>query len=141
VRPSRTAPTVSAGVRLLAEVAFGWRYIRERPGLVALLAFFFATNFTVLRMFQILVTPLVLGFAGPAALGSVLAAGGIGALVGSVAMSVWGGPDRRVRVVLAFTVVQALLVMVGGLGRSVPLIGAALFGVLFCFPFVGAPGR
>jgi MFS transporter, DHA3 family, macrolide efflux protein len=56
-------------------------------------------------------------------------------------MSVWGGPDRRVRVVLAFTVVQALLVMVGGLGRSVPLIGAALFGVLFCFPFIGGCGQ
>ncbi|NDJ34636.1 MAG: MFS transporter [Chloroflexi bacterium] len=64
------------------------------------------------------------------AFGSVQSAMGIGGLAGSILLSVWGGPKRRVHGVLggmAATCLFGLVVL--GLGRSLPvwLLGAFMF--------------
>jgi DHA3 family macrolide efflux protein-like MFS transporter len=128
-------PSPAARASLLEEVATAWRYIRERGGLVALLAFFAAVNFD-LGVVQVIVTPLVLGFAGPRELGVVLSVGGVGAIVGSVAMSVWSGPRRRVAAILAATALQGLALLLGGLRPSTWLVALAAFGVMLTFPVI-----
>src|SRR6185369_9461641 len=92
------AVTRTAGPRegLLQEVVVGWRYIVSRPGLRELLLVFVPINFSV-GATNVLFAPLVLSFAPPEVLGNIVAvAGGGGFLVGSLLMTAWGGPKRRV---------------------------------------------
>jgi DHA3 family macrolide efflux protein-like MFS transporter len=131
-RVPRPATTPEAERSLWRQAAFGWRYVRERPGLVGLLTIFGATNF-LFGVASILITPLVLSFANEAALGAQMAIGGLGLMVGGLAMSVWGGPRRRVHGVLGFTLAAGLLLALHGLRPSFLLLaiaGAAFFVTL-----------
>ncbi|HZE88958.1 MAG TPA: MFS transporter, partial [Verrucomicrobiae bacterium] len=75
------------------DLPFGWSYIFSRSGLAALLLMFAVVNFFA-ELASVLFTPLVLGIASPAALGTLLSLGGVGMIAGSAIMSVWGGPRR-----------------------------------------------
>ncbi len=118
---------------LLQEVAYGWNYITARPGLVGLLIFFVADNFFT-AIFTVLFTPLVLSFASPSVLGTILSIEGLGLLLGSLVISTWGGPSRLIQGLFAFQMLASLCVLVDGLRPSVPLVALATF--LFSF---GAP--
>lgn len=119
------------------EIKEGWRYIRERQGLMGLLLLFASANFT-LSLVQVLLPPLVLTFASSAALGTVVSIGGVGALLGSLAISIWGGPRRKVYGVLGGILVQGAILLLGGFRPSVALIATATFLFLFCFPVVAS---
>lgn len=132
-------PTPSAGKpgkgSLLNEVVYSWRYLTERHGLLGLLLFYVVIEFT-LGTVVTLVTPLVLSFASPAVLGTILSVAGIGMLLGSILMAVWGGPQHRVMGILGFTLVQGMILLTGGLRPNVFLIGGAAFLFLFVNPIV-----
>lgn len=138
VRIPRPAKVVAAKVSIVAEVAYAWRYFRNRSGLFELLCFAFCTNFTLFGVVQIGITPLVLSFANAGVLGYVIAAGGLGAVAGSAVMSVWGGTRHRIPTILILTAVQAGFAAVAGLSPNAVLIGVCLFGILFCFPIIAA---
>ncbi|HEY0738572.1 MAG TPA: MFS transporter [Herpetosiphonaceae bacterium] len=122
---------------LLGEVAYGWRYISERPGLLGLMLFITVSNF-VLGIVSVLVTPLVMAIASPSVLGTVLSVGGCGMLIGSIVMSVWGGPNRRIAGVLGFMLLGGLFILIGGSAPSPIVIGAAAFCFFFCLPIVNS---
>jgi MFS family permease len=113
---------------LMREVVSGWRYIVKRPSLVAMVVFFVVFNY-LFSIPTVLVTPLVLAFASPVALGTVMAASGLGALFGSLVMSFWGGTRRRATGMVGFTIVFGLATAIMGLGAQpiFPTIG--LFGL------------
>lgn len=134
-RPPRSAEGAKAQGSLVKEAVFGWRYIRERPGLFSLLLLFAGLNFAI-GMVQVLITPLVLSFATATVLGRVISASGLGMLLGSVTMSVWGGPKRQVRGIFIFLAVASSILLLGGVKPSALLISAAAFGFLFCIPIV-----
>lgn len=135
-REPRRAPRKEGERRSLwAETGFGWHYLRQRPGLFLLLVVFAGTNFS-LGLLQALLTPLLLSFASEATLGSVLSIAGLGMLAGTVVMSVWGGPRRRIRGILAGLLAQGVILLSGGLQPSVPLIASAAFGFLFVLPIL-----
>jgi predicted MFS family arabinose efflux permease len=123
--------------RLLQEAAYGWTYITSRPGFMALLVLFAASNF-ILGLLTVLITPMVLGFASPEVLGRVLSATGAGMLTGGLAMSLWGGPRRRMLGIFGPLALQGLALLAGGLQPSAPLIAAAAFLFLFGFPVLSA---
>jgi len=77
----------------LRDLPFGWRYIRDRRGLLALLVMFALINFFA-EMASVLFTPLVLAFSTPAALGAIVSVGGLGLVAGGVLLTAWGGPRR-----------------------------------------------
>ncbi len=120
---------------LPASFVFGWTYLRRLPGLFALISLFAATNFCM-AMVQILLTPLVLSFAKPVALGTVDAVAAGGLLLGSIALTIWGGPRRRVVAILSCFAAQALILFLGGVKPSIPLIAAAAFAFMFTLPFI-----
>jgi MFS family permease len=131
-------PPVSEGAQaargsLLREAGYGWTYIRARSGLLALLVFFAATNYLG-SMVGVLVTPMVLSFTTPAVLGQVSSAVGFGMLAGSLVMSAWGGPRRKVYGILAFEAIGGVGLVVAGLRASPLLIAAGGFIALFCLP-------
>lgn len=130
VNPVRNATDKSS---LLREVAYGWAYIKERPGLLGLMIFFAMTNFT-LGMSNVLTAPLLLSFASPAVYGTVVSTAGIGLLLGSTLMGVWGGPQRRIYGVFSYGLILGGALILEGLRPNAVLIGAALFISSFVSP-------
>jgi DHA3 family macrolide efflux protein-like MFS transporter len=80
---------------------------------------------------------LILSFATTAELGTVEAIGAVGALLGGILLSVWGGPRRRVWGIGGFMLLQGLILCLGGLQASVWLIATACFLFMFTAPVVG----
>ncbi|MBN1201976.1 MAG: MFS transporter [Anaerolineae bacterium] len=120
---------------LLREIMSGFRYIMERPGLSMLLVFFVFVFF-LFGFIAALIEPLVLSITSPQVLGLVLSVAGVGLLGGSLTLSAWGGPRRRINGVLGFCLLFGLCVAGIGL-RPVPgLIALAAFGAHFSAPFV-----
>lgn len=115
---------------LLRSFKFGWNYLRDRPGLLGLLGVYAVTNF-MLSSIGLLYLPLVLAFSTETAYGAVMSAGGIGMLIGSVVMSAWGGPKRKIAGILAMMSVAGIGVALAGVWESVLLI--ALFGSIYMF--------
>jgi MFS family permease len=117
------------------QAMFGWDYIRERPSLFGLLAYFANLNLLI-PMGLVLVTPLVLSFTTAEELGMVLAIGSAGMVVGSLVMTAWGGPKKRMLGILGFAPIASLGFILAGLQPSVPLIAAGLFIVFLCVPII-----
>lgn len=134
-RPEKSAAGRAAGGSFLSEAAFGWRYLKLRPALLTLLAFFAVQNL-FFAMAQVLTTPLVLSFAQAPQLGLVLAVGSAGALAGGLLMSAWGGPSRRIWGVLGFAPVMGLAFLMIGAAPWVPLVAAGVFLQFFLVPIV-----
>ena len=120
---------------LLRDAAYGWSYITARPGLLSLLIFFAITNFLT-GMVLVLGSPLILSFASVRVLGTILSIAGCGMLLGSLAMSTWGGPKRRVRSVLGFALLTGLCAIVSGSRPSAKLIAVSTFIYSCSLPIV-----
>jgi MFS family permease len=105
----------------------GWRYISARPGLVGLLAFSAAVNF-LWGVVGALITPMILSWTASDALGVIISIAGVGMLAGSLIMSTWGGPQRRINGVLSFEMLSGLCFVLMGLRPSFWLVAAGAFG-------------
>ncbi|MGK7874940.1 MAG: MFS transporter [Xenococcaceae cyanobacterium] len=126
--------------QLLREILSGWHYIAFRQGLLALLMLFAVIYFTE-GMIQVLFWPLVLNLGSSAELGIVLSIAGCGMLLGSVVMSTWGGPKRRVHGILFFVSLQGILLCLGGLKPSISVAAVGGFGYLFAYPIIVSCNR
>jgi hypothetical protein len=122
----RDEPATAGVSSLLTDFRLAWRYIAARRGLLALLIFVAALEFCA-GVVDLVITPLILSFASSGALGVVLSIGGIGMIATSLAVTAWGGPRRRVRGVLGFSMMLAVAVVLGSLRPNVPLVAAAAF--------------
>lgn len=132
-------PAVAAGAAargsLWREARSGWSYIRQRSGLLALLVLLAVTNLGT-GLIQVLLSPMVLSFASAAVLGRVLTVAGCGALLGGLAMSVWGGPRHRVAGILGVLLVQGAILPIGGLRANAVLISAGAFVYMLALPIL-----
>lgn len=125
------------------ELAYGFRYILQRRSLLNIQLIFFGVNFVASLAF-ILTAPLVLTRTGDdaLALGTVLAVGAAGQVVGGAVLGVWGGPKRRIHGVLLGMVLSSLLgEFLFGLAREVILWSAALFLSGFFIIFVNGSNQ
>ena len=139
-KPETSAQGAASKGSLWKEAAFGWRYIVARPGLLGLLVFFAAINF-LWSMVNPLLIPTVLSMTTADVLGYVASFVGVGMLAGTLVMSAWGGPKRRIKGVVGFEMIQSLLVIVMGLRSSVALLASAGAGILFCMPIVNGSSQ
>lgn len=120
---------------LIKEALYGWSYIKARRGLAALLLFFTISNFLV-GIISVVITPLMLSFSSASTLGLVLTVSGAGFLAGGLVMSLWGGPRRKIHVVLGFTLLEGASLMLAGFRASAVLIAIAAFVFLFAVAMV-----
>jgi MFS family permease len=120
---------------LFREAGYGWRYISMKPGFLSLMILFALGNYANL-MTDTVLPPMLLDFTSPSVLGSVLSAGGLGMLAGTLVMSAWGGPRRRIYGVFIFKTLAGLAIMCIGAFQSIPLIAVAVFAYYFPFPIV-----
>jgi DHA3 family macrolide efflux protein-like MFS transporter len=131
-QPERSAAGEEGAGSLWDEVRFGFTYLRRRRGLLVLLVYFAGLNLT-LGATGVAFFPLVLGFASEAAAGAVVSIASVGMVVGSLAMSAWGGPIPRIRGVFIGAVVLGLGLAAAGLRPSFALVafgGFVAFSVL-----------
>jgi len=134
-KPIRTVEEEEQEQSFLRRLTYGWTFIKARPGLRTLLTLFAITNFAI-AMVQVLVVPLVLSFSTAGVLGTVLSLSGSGLLVGSLLLSVWGGPKSRITGILLLWTLQGLLLIVACIHANIVLIAVMLFGLLFTAPII-----
>jgi MFS family permease len=115
------------------DLTYGWRYLWARPGLFGMLIYFALVNF-FLGTIGALSGPLVLSFAEPVVLGTVQMASGVGMLLGSVVISAWGGPRRRITGVVGAIAAASVGILVMGLRPSGVGVGAGMALFLFFIP-------
>ncbi len=114
---------------LAEEIREGFRFSWGHRGFRAMLMFFMALNVFLSPLF-IMLTPLVLSFAGLEQAAQISVVGGVGALVGGLTMTIWGGPrHRRLFTVLCCTLVLAGFCLVIGLRPTLWVIAIGAFGV------------
>lgn len=132
-------PTTSTKVEdrrtFLKDIRFGWTYLVSRPGLIDLMIVFVIGNFFIGNA-QALLTPMILGFASPQALGAIMSAGGVGMLLGGVVLSIWGGGRKRVYTILGFYVLLGFGVLMAGIVPSEIIVGIAVFLAYLSLPFI-----
>ncbi|HEU0051935.1 MAG TPA: MFS transporter [Longimicrobium sp.] len=131
----RSAEGKAAKGSLLREAGYGWKYIARHRPLRVHLGYFTLINMG-LGFVWVLFPPLVLSFTNPAGLGTVGSFVGFGMLAGSTAMTVWGGPRRRVRGILGVGFLAGACVVLLAARPSAPLVAAALFGICVGFPIL-----
>jgi MFS family permease len=134
-RPALAKKDPGTQTSLWKDMALGWQFISARAGFLSLMVLFGLGNYANL-MTDTLMPPMLLELSSPTLLGSVLSTGGLGMLVGTVLMSAWGGPKKRINGVLIFKTLAGLAIMGVGLFQRIPLIALATFFYYLPFPLV-----
>jgi hypothetical protein len=122
------------------QMIVGWRYIGRRSGLVALLGFLAVASFSS-GMVGALLVPMLVTISSAGTAGIVVSVAGSGMLTGSVLMSLWGGPRRRIRGVLGFELMKGLGIVLMGLRPSAWLVAIGAAWAHFCIPFSRASNQ
>jgi len=142
-QPAVTEEGLAGRGSLWKESGYGFRYILARPSLLGLQLVFFIGNLMGSFGFTLL-APMVLARTSnnAAVLGSVQSAFGVGGLAGSLLLTAWGGPKRRVHGVLFGHILiglfgQALL----GLGRGLPVWLPAAFMGMAVIPIINGSNQ
>jgi predicted MFS family arabinose efflux permease len=142
-QPERSAAGRQGQGSVWKEAAFGFRYIFERPSLLGLQLVFFAGNM-ISAFGQVAVIPMIMLRTGDdkLILGSVQSVAGIGMLAGSLLVSIWSGPRRKVHGVLIGHALSGLLgFLLVGLGRTPAVWALAAFLGFSFYPLVNASNQ
>jgi DHA3 family macrolide efflux protein-like MFS transporter len=129
--PKRAA----APAPLRSEAGDGWRFVKERPGLLGLLVVMAILNFEF-GFANVLFIPLFLSFTNEFVFGSAMSIAGVGMLIGTVVMSTWGGPKKRVRGLASLLSVAGLATCLVGLRPAVLPAAAGMFGLMLLIPII-----
>lgn len=140
VRIPNPEPSPEPRRGLLREAHDGWAFVRAHPGLLGLLIYFPIINLGQ-GMVNPLFSPMVLSFANPAELGAVVSISSVGMLLGSLALSAWGGPARKVRGLVAGQILASVFLVLVGLRPSLALVTVAMFLMLFVAPLAGTSSQ
>lgn len=109
------------------DLTFGWRYILARGGLLNLLFFQVTVNF-IWGMVGALIVPMILSFTSSDKLGAIITIAGTGMLIGSILMTAWGGPKRRIKGVITFELLSGICFILMGLRPEFWLVAVGVFG-------------
>ncbi len=127
--PKQTVEGQEGKGSLLKEATFGFKYIFKRPSLLGYVIMLFIANF-FLGFPNSVHVPMILSRTDNSSLilGAVETAGAISWTLGSVLMSAWGGPKRRIHGALLGWMVYCLFGnIIFGLGRSLGIWIPAIF--------------
>ncbi len=133
-QPAKTVEGQAGSGSLLKEGFYGFRYIFTRRSLLGLLLFFITLNF-IIGISINLFAPFILSRTGndSVSLGAVQSASAVGAVIGGLLISLWGGFKRRMtNIFLSEALIGLFLLVLFGLGRSLPVwIAVCLIGNIF----------
>ena len=120
-QPEKTVEGQKESGNFIKEAIYGFTYIFARPSLLGLqLVFMFGNLFSGIGI--TLVAPMVLSRTSNSAvaLGAVQTAGAVGAVVGGIGMSIWGGFKHRVHGVLGGWIMTGIGFSLFGFGQALP---------------------
>lgn len=135
--PEPKAIEPDSPTQIWQEATFGFRYITSQPSLLAMVIALSAFAF-LNQMGETLYQPIILARTGGNAqvLGTVVAAAGIGGVIGATILSVWSGFRRRVFGMLSGFIGTGLSKLMMGLGQ-VPIVWALTqLGVSLSSPLI-----
>jgi DHA3 family macrolide efflux protein-like MFS transporter len=112
---------------LWKESVYGFRYIWARRSLLGLQLVFFCVNLVAV-FGNVVQAPMILARTGndKQVLGLVQSVTGVGGLIGSIALSVWGGPGRKIHGVLTGMALGMIGTLLMGLGGNFNVFGAQI---------------
>jgi DHA3 family macrolide efflux protein-like MFS transporter len=128
---------------LWKESLYGFWYIIKYPSLLGLQLTFLGNNFLASIYFTLL-APMVLSRTGnnPIMYGSVMSAGAIGGLIGSIVLTAWGGPKRRIHgVLVGWTLSHLIGAVLMGMGGDVTVWIPVFFASMFVSPMINASNQ
>jgi DHA3 family macrolide efflux protein-like MFS transporter len=125
---------------LWKEALYGWTYISARAGLLGLLLIFAAFNF-VSGLIMPLIMPMILDMTSADMLGYLVSIVGMGMLVGTLVMSAWGGPKRRIHGVLGFLMLSGFFTSLLGISPLIPVLAVAGFLLMFTMPIINGSSQ
>ncbi|WP_416671890.1 MFS transporter [Egbenema bharatensis] len=128
---------VSKGKKLWQETTFGFRYIAVQPSLLAMVIVMSAFAF-LNQMGEVLYQPMILARTGGNAeiLGVVVAASGVGGVIGAIALSIWSGFRRRTVGMSVGFIGIGLSELALGLGQGIGLWALTRFGASLHSPLI-----
>jgi MFS family permease len=125
------------------EVIYGFQYILERRSLLGLQLMFFCANLTGSFFFTLL-APMILSRTANSTttLGLILGIASAGGVAGSLLLTAWGGPKRRVHGVLIGMILTGLLgEMLMGIGQTLVIWSVAAFFSSFFIPILNGSNQ
>jgi amino acid adenylation domain-containing protein len=122
---------------MLKEIVGGWNYIIKRSPLVTMILYFIVFNL-LYSISVALITPLVLSFGTPVILGIVTSAAGIGGILGSLLMSIWGGTKRRADGMVGYVILTGISILITGLKPDLWFPACGVLGTWFSVSLINA---
>lgn len=141
--PAETAAGRASRGTLLQESVFGFRYIFSNRSLLGLLLIFLAINLTF-TLAMVLLAPMILARTGnnETILGTTMMMFGVGAVVGALIITAWGGFKRRIHgVLLGITSSSLFGMVIVGLGQSIQVWAVGAFLVAFFMPLINGSSQ
>jgi DHA3 family macrolide efflux protein-like MFS transporter len=141
-RPVVTEEGLRSKGSLWKESVYGFRYIKRRPSLLGLQLVFFSINLVAV-FGNTVSTPMILARTAndAAVLGIVQSTMGVGGVAGSILLSLWGGPKRRIHGVLAGMGLGMVGMILMGFGRDLYVWSTAAFISLFFSPIINGSNQ
>jgi MFS family permease len=138
-QPKQSDAGKKASGGLLKEMSYGFRFIFGNPSLLGLQINFMLINL-LLGLSTAIRTPMILARTDndEIVLGTALSIAAAGSVAGSVIMSAWGGPKRKIHGVLIGLFLGSVGLSVIGLGREVIVWSVGGFLLFFFLPLANA---
>jgi len=137
-QPEVTAESEATKGTVLQEIRGAWRFLRDRPAMLALIFFATFINF-ILNGSLTLSVPYILSITdSEAAVGILQTILNAGMVVGGVLFGMWGGTRPRIHSIMGGIFLMAVFLMIYGVARSPLALGLALFFILFPNPAINS---
>jgi DHA3 family macrolide efflux protein-like MFS transporter len=128
--PKPEKPKHDEAFTFFQDMLVGWRFIVKRKGFLALQIIFAIMNFCGSVTYAMF-TPMILEIAEPNVLGLIASILGGGFLVGTLILSIWGGPKRRIFGTYIFESLFGVSLFLTGWATTVPwIVAAQLLGTI-----------
>lgn len=141
-QPSISKEGAKSRGNLWKESIYGFRYIFQRPSLLGLQLIFFCLNLFI-SFATTVFSPMILALTGNNAnvLGIIQSTLGLGGMIGSIVLSFWGGPKRKIHGVLMGMTISMLGMILFSLGRSTDIWAITAFFTMFFIPFINGSSQ
>ena len=138
--PERISEAKAQQGTLFESVRYGWCYIVDRKGLLYCMLYIAGLNFAA-GFFGTLLQPLMLELGDVQQVGLTTSIIGAGMLVGTLVMSIWGGPKRRVYAIIGSGFWMGICVIAMGIRPSMMSISTTGFLLFLALPILNGNSR
>ena len=134
-QPDKSQNQETTRKSIIGEIAEGWQVISSKFALIILIAFISFHCF-IDGLTNVLINPLILSFSSTQVLGEVMSIGGIGMVVGSILMSVWGARSNVFSFLMIWSVINGIGLMIAGVKPDVIVIASGIFLWFLSLPII-----